>query len=279
MPEIYRQHDLLLFPSEWEEPFALTPIEAMACGLPVIGTTTGGSAELFRDRENALTFSAGKPEELAERIWEFASDHRLRARCTEIGCREARARYSTPDRGTDRAVSGGDDRALAPFAVADYRAHRLLRLDPCAFLPSTLYVPYPMDRGADHRGFHLLRELARGHDVDLLALSEDGDGPNSKTCSPSSADRVEMVPLIIRPGRGFQSACSIHCPRRWLTGRCREQPWLLSECSPPSITMPFTFSTLSWRRTWLVTRRLWWLIALVSTCSTSSWNGAGCGSA
>ena len=47
MPAVYRAHDLLLFTSEWAEPFALTPIEAMGCGLPVIGTTTGGSAELF----------------------------------------------------------------------------------------------------------------------------------------------------------------------------------------------------------------------------------------
>ena len=42
-----------------------------------------------------------------------------------------------------------------------------------AFYP---YVPFPLDRGAYYRGFHLLRELARAHDVDLLALSEDGQG-------------------------------------------------------------------------------------------------------
>jgi glycosyltransferase involved in cell wall biosynthesis len=96
MPDIYRQHDLLLFPSEWQEPFALTPLEAMASGLPVIGTMTGGSAELFRERENALTYTAGKAEELAECIWEFASDHRLRSSCSRIGCEEARARYAAP---------------------------------------------------------------------------------------------------------------------------------------------------------------------------------------
>lgn len=96
MPDIYRQHDALLFPSEWAEPFALTPIEAMACGLPVIGTTTGGSAELFRDGENALTYTAGHAGQLAERIWELASDHRLRQRCADNGFTEARARCAAP---------------------------------------------------------------------------------------------------------------------------------------------------------------------------------------
>ena len=46
MPPVYSAHDALLFTSEWAEPFALTPLEAMASGLPVIGTTTGGSGEL-----------------------------------------------------------------------------------------------------------------------------------------------------------------------------------------------------------------------------------------
>ena len=78
MPDIYREHDALLFTSEWEEPFALTPLEAMASGLPVIGTTTGGSAELFRDGGNALTYRAGRAEELAACILELAASSSLR---------------------------------------------------------------------------------------------------------------------------------------------------------------------------------------------------------
>jgi glycosyltransferase involved in cell wall biosynthesis len=72
MPAIYRKHDALLFTSEWAEPFALTPLEAMASGLPVIGTTTGGSREIFRHRDNALTYTAGNAEELGEEIIELA---------------------------------------------------------------------------------------------------------------------------------------------------------------------------------------------------------------
>src|SRR3546814_11043486 len=42
--ERYRAADAFVFPSEWEEPFGLVPLEAMACGTPVMATGAGGSA-------------------------------------------------------------------------------------------------------------------------------------------------------------------------------------------------------------------------------------------
>ena len=93
MPAVYRAHDALLFTSEWEEPFALTPLEAMASGLPVIGTTTGGSIELLRHRENCLTYTAGQPEELSRRILELDADPQLRARLAAAGQAEVRAGF------------------------------------------------------------------------------------------------------------------------------------------------------------------------------------------
>ncbi len=96
MPAIYRAHDALLFTSEWEEPFALTPLEAMASGLPVIGTLTGGSRELFRHGQNALTYAAGNAEELARRILELDAHAPLRARLAADGQAEVRARFAEP---------------------------------------------------------------------------------------------------------------------------------------------------------------------------------------
>ncbi len=96
MPAIYRAHDALLFTSEWAEPFALAPLEAMACGLPVIGTMTGGSPELFRHRDNSLTYKAGDPEELAQRILELDSNPILRERIAMTGHEEVKLRYNAP---------------------------------------------------------------------------------------------------------------------------------------------------------------------------------------
>jgi glycosyltransferase involved in cell wall biosynthesis len=96
MPEIYRKHDALLFTSEWAEPFALTPLEAMASGLPVIGTTTGGSRELFRHHDNALTYTAGNAEELAARILELSLNPGMRVRLAQSGQTEVRTTYALP---------------------------------------------------------------------------------------------------------------------------------------------------------------------------------------
>lgn len=70
----HRTHHGLIFSSEWEEPFGLAHLEAMAFGTPVISTTTGGSAELIRDGDNALAYRAGDPEHLAERVYQLMSD-------------------------------------------------------------------------------------------------------------------------------------------------------------------------------------------------------------
>jgi glycosyltransferase involved in cell wall biosynthesis len=94
MPEIYRSHDALLFTSEWEEPFALTPLEAMSCGLPVIGTLTGGSRELFRHADNALTYDAGDAGHLAGRIRLLQKDTPLRNSITLTGQEEVRRRFA-----------------------------------------------------------------------------------------------------------------------------------------------------------------------------------------
>ncbi|MDB6038276.1 MAG: hypothetical protein JWM99_2117, partial [Verrucomicrobiales bacterium] len=94
MPNVYRSHDALLFTSEWAEPFALTPLEAMATGLPVVGTTTGGSREIFRHGENALTYTAGNAEELAARILQLSTEPALREHIAVAGQAEVRAKYS-----------------------------------------------------------------------------------------------------------------------------------------------------------------------------------------
>lgn len=96
MPEVYRNHDALLFTSEWEEPFALTPLEAMASGLPVIGTLTGGSAELFQHGKNALTYQAGDPQQLANNILKLAEQPVLREHIARAGQEQVREQFKLP---------------------------------------------------------------------------------------------------------------------------------------------------------------------------------------
>lgn len=81
----YSHHHVLVFPSEWEEPFGLTHLEAMASGCAVVSTTTGGSAELVRHGQNALAYSAGDNAELASRLEELSRDERKRRRLLSGG--------------------------------------------------------------------------------------------------------------------------------------------------------------------------------------------------
>jgi len=87
--ERYRSADALVFPSEWEEPFGLVPLEAMACDTPVVATGAGGSADFLTDGQNSLLFPAGDAEALAERLTTLASDARLRERLASGGRRTA----------------------------------------------------------------------------------------------------------------------------------------------------------------------------------------------
>jgi glycosyltransferase involved in cell wall biosynthesis len=68
LPEIYRSHDLFVFPSTWAEPFGLTHLEAMASGTPVISTAEGGHGEFLRHDVNAYVFKPNSEYELTERI-------------------------------------------------------------------------------------------------------------------------------------------------------------------------------------------------------------------
>ena len=68
MPGLYAAHDALVFPSIWEEPFSIGLLEAMACGQVVVGTTTGGSAEVLEDGVNSLVFRPDDPVGLAQQV-------------------------------------------------------------------------------------------------------------------------------------------------------------------------------------------------------------------
>jgi glycosyltransferase involved in cell wall biosynthesis len=85
----YRDADVVVFPSEWPEPFGLVPLEAMARGTPVVATGTGGSGEFLHDGENCLLFPPGDPAALAEAVGRLARDADLRRRVAEGGARTA----------------------------------------------------------------------------------------------------------------------------------------------------------------------------------------------
>lgn len=90
----YQGHDILLVPSLWEEPFGLTTIEGMACGIAVVGAARGGIKEVIVDGENGLLVPPGDASALARAIRRLADDHELRHTISKNGIACVRERFS-----------------------------------------------------------------------------------------------------------------------------------------------------------------------------------------
>ncbi len=77
MPSVYRQADLLLFPTV-REGFGLVVAEAMACGLPIVTSDCSSLPELVDHGKGGFLVRIGDTEAFAERINQLASSPNLR---------------------------------------------------------------------------------------------------------------------------------------------------------------------------------------------------------
>lgn len=85
MPGLLRQHDVLLVPSVWQEPFARVVLEGLISGLVVVGTPNGGTAEIIKDGHNGLLFAPGDEADLAAKIAYLAARPELYQRLADAG--------------------------------------------------------------------------------------------------------------------------------------------------------------------------------------------------
>ena len=76
--------DLCVLPSQAREGLGIALIEAMAAGLPVVGTDVGGIPEVIRNGENGFLVPPGSAEPLAQAIGKLVGDQELRI---AMGCR------------------------------------------------------------------------------------------------------------------------------------------------------------------------------------------------
>ncbi len=82
LEELYSISDLMLLLSE-KESFGLVALEAMACGVPCIGTNIGGIPEVIADGETGYICELGDIEQIAEKAIGLLRDPALRKKFSQ----------------------------------------------------------------------------------------------------------------------------------------------------------------------------------------------------
>ena len=92
----YGEHDAVVLPSIWDEPFSVVPLEAMALGLPVIAAASGGTPEAVEDGRTGLLVPPRDPAALCAAMLRLAGDPRRTASLAASGQAWARGTQAFP---------------------------------------------------------------------------------------------------------------------------------------------------------------------------------------
>lgn len=74
---IFKEIDVLVAPSIWQENSPLVIQEAFLSKTPVIASRIGGIPELIKDKENGLLFEPGNPDDLYDKMNILINDPHL----------------------------------------------------------------------------------------------------------------------------------------------------------------------------------------------------------
>ncbi len=100
MAGVYRGSDVFALPSE-NETFGQVFIESMACGLPVIGTKTGGIPEIISDSYNGFLIQPDDSSILAQRIEKLIGENDTREQFIKAGVKTVMERFDSTNQFAD----------------------------------------------------------------------------------------------------------------------------------------------------------------------------------
>jgi spore coat protein SA len=91
--ELFREADMFCSPSVWDEPFGLVNVEALASGLPVVSTYSGGTSEILANGGGVMV-ERGSAVQLASALRRLAENPELRTRLGRQGYAAFRERFT-----------------------------------------------------------------------------------------------------------------------------------------------------------------------------------------
>jgi glycosyltransferase involved in cell wall biosynthesis len=92
LPALLRSADVVAC-VPWYEPFGIVPLEAMACGVPVVASAVGGLVDTVVDGVTGVHVAPRRPDRLATTLRSLLADPDRRRALGRAGARRARARY------------------------------------------------------------------------------------------------------------------------------------------------------------------------------------------
>jgi D-inositol-3-phosphate glycosyltransferase len=93
IPPVLRSADVVIC-APWYEPFGIVPLEAMACGVPVVAASVGGLIDTVVDRKTGLHVPPRDPQAVADAVAELLANPQLRRELGNAGQQRVRTRYS-----------------------------------------------------------------------------------------------------------------------------------------------------------------------------------------
>ena len=115
LPALLRSADAVVC-VPWYEPFGIVPLEAMACGVPVVASAVGGIIDSVVDGKTGVHVPPRRPDLVAEALRDLLEDDGRRAAYGAAGVARVRSRYSW-SRVAAGTLSAYDD--LLPLSAAD----------------------------------------------------------------------------------------------------------------------------------------------------------------
>ena len=85
---------IAVFPSVWNEPFGMVIVEAMASGVPVVATKSGGIPEFVAHNQDGVLVERGDVGELKTALTDLLTNQDRRRRLAREGEAKARQAYS-----------------------------------------------------------------------------------------------------------------------------------------------------------------------------------------